>query len=171
MAAKRFRSAFGLATLSDSPAGRHGLMNCKVFKFCAGFQLFSQPNGLRSSSCPLIACLVAIFDRGLSTFNELLRRLFPEPISPLSRESWRCKSLALRLSTFPMSSRSFKRYTTDIEARFALAIFISRKHPRPTGRWKSRGQPGRPRVSRELRELIQRITPPTLHQRGHVSPA
>ena len=69
MAAKRFRSAFGLATLSDSPAGRHGLMNCKVFKLCAGFQLFSQPNGLRSSSCPLIACLVAIFDRGLSTFQ------------------------------------------------------------------------------------------------------
>src|ERR1700730_12762380 len=63
------RSAFGLATLSDSPAGRHGLMHCKVFKLCAGFQLFSQPNGLRSSSWPLIACLVAIFDRGLSTFQ------------------------------------------------------------------------------------------------------
>jgi hypothetical protein len=33
-------------------------------------------------------------------FNELLWRLFPEPISPLSRESWRCNSLALRLSHF-----------------------------------------------------------------------
>ena len=132
MAAKRFRSAFGLATLSDSPAGRHGLMNCKVFKLCAGFQLFSQPNGLRSSSCPLIACLVAIFDRGLSTFQRT-------SLAPLSGADFTAqpRKLALQLvgptaEPFPMSSRSFKRDPTDIEARFALAIFISRKHPRPT---------------------------------------
>jgi hypothetical protein len=29
---------------------------------------------------------------------------------------------------------------------------------RPYWRWKSRGRPGRPRVSRELRELIQRMS-------------
>src|SRR5207245_11774382 len=85
---------------------------------------------------PLPAHLLPALSRYLIAafrpFNELLWRLFPEPISPLSRESWRCNSLALRLSTFPMSSRSFKRDPTDIEARFALAIFISRKHPRPT---------------------------------------
>jgi hypothetical protein len=44
------------------------VLSTEVLELRAGFQFLSQPNGLRTSSCPDISFLVAIFDRDLSTF-------------------------------------------------------------------------------------------------------
>src|SRR5215469_15232471 len=53
----------------------------------------------------------------------LLLLRFLKPTSSLSLESWCFNSLALRLRTFPMSSRSLRSASTDIEARLLLTIF------------------------------------------------
>jgi hypothetical protein len=56
-------SAFGLASLLGflrrSLARSQNLLNSKVFELRAGLQFLSQPDGLRSSSCPRVAGLIA----------------------------------------------------------------------------------------------------------------
>jgi hypothetical protein len=78
------------AQLSDSPtsllgstaatrffAGSCLAANSKVFELGTGFQPLSQPDGLRSSSSPRIACVVAVFDGNFSAFQRAPTALFP----------------------------------------------------------------------------------------------
>jgi hypothetical protein len=66
----RHHSPSGLASLLGFPWGGlarcHSLLNSKVFQLRASFQFLSQPDGLRSSSCPRVAGLVTVFDSDLS---------------------------------------------------------------------------------------------------------
>src|SRR5437870_336857 len=48
-------------------------------------------------------------------------------MSPSNLESWLFNSTALRERTFAISSRSLKSASTDIEARFVLAIGTSER--------------------------------------------
>ena len=60
-------------------------------------------------------------------FIALPRPRRPLPTSPPSLESCASSWTAFWLRTFPMSSRSFKRASTDIEPRLVLAISTSKK--------------------------------------------
>jgi hypothetical protein len=96
-------------------------LNGKVLEFGASLQLLSQPDGLRSSACPGVSLFVAMFGGHLPA----LHRASPSTAYLAANfESWLCNWTALWFRTFPISSRSFMSDSTDIEPRFALAIFI-----------------------------------------------
>jgi hypothetical protein len=64
LAFRRFLDFFGEA-LREAML----LSTVKVFELCTRFQLFSQPNGLCSSSGPCVPRFISVFDSDLPTFR------------------------------------------------------------------------------------------------------
>src|SRR5512132_2668994 len=121
-ALRRFLDFFGEA-LRDATV----FWTAKSSSFTPAFSFSRSQTGCAPRPAQVLPDLSRYLIATFRPFSELRKPLILGPISLPSLASWFFNSLALLLRTFSMSSRSFKRASTDIEPRFVLAISISQK--------------------------------------------